>query len=427
MSPLLKKSPQKKNSLIAALQKNSKNISFHTPGHNSTLPGVFTKFDTTELAYSDNLLEARGVIKELEDKISKVYTVRRAFISTNGATNCILTAVYALKAYGGFLIFGDAHTSVYNAIRLSKASAFPCATLQDSPPDGAKCLVVTYPDYFGNCPDLIQAKRYADRYGLFLLVDSSHGSHFVFNKKFPVAATRYADLAVCSLHKTLPVATGGAVLLCNRQELTDRVTLARRFFHSTSPSYITLASIERAMNLFVSKGEEMYEKTFAAVCGFTKADTGCFYCAKTADVTRLVMCSRFEGAAVSAELSKRGIDVEMSADNKIVAIVTPYNYKKLPKLARALKKISELSLPEYKQVKKSERQAVVTPVLSDAYELVAPEAAVGRRAYCDMGVYPPGVPAVVAGEVITPEAAELLEKNASNSFGLVNGLAAVLL
>lgn len=427
MRSLKTKKTQNQNGLTASLKKYAKNISFHTPGHSNKLKSL-AKLDTTELCYSGNLLEAQGITKELEDKISRVYKAESAYISTNGATNCILTAVYTLKDYGGFLIFGQVHTSVYNALQVSKAMVFDCDTLPDTPPQGVKTLIFTYPDYFGKCADLAAIKAYCEKHNLYLFVDSSHGSHFIFSSKFPHSATNYADMVACSLHKTLPVATGGAVLLCNKEEFSDKLSLSRKLFHSTSPSYITMSSIDSAISCFANKGVRLYDKVFAAIERFTEADIGNFKIEKTDDTTRFVLVGKFCGAAVSAELFKRRIDMEMSFENKVVAIVTPYNCKKLPRLSRALKKISELSLPEWIASEKKPKIVglrLVEP--GGEFELVPLAESVGRTAYCDMGVYPPGVPFIKAGETITAEAAELLKKNPLNSFGLVNGRAAVLL
>ncbi len=420
--------PDKKSThFTARLKKYAKNTSFHTPGHNNSLQKNLSKLDTTELSYSGNLLEEQGITKELEDGLSRIYNVQRAFVSTNGATNCILTAVYALKARGGFLIFGQVHTSVYNALRIAKALAFDCDTLPDIPPQGTRTLIVTYPDYFGKCVNLSALKQYCEKHNLYLLVDSSHGSHFIFSPKLPISATVYGDLVVCSLHKTLPVVTGGAVLLSNKQELADELSLARKLFHSTSPNYVTMSSIDTAIATFAQEGNRLYDKIFAAIEHFSKTDIGNFKVEKTDDFTRLVISSEISGAAVSSELSKRRIDMEMSFENKVVAIVTPYNYNKLSALSHALKKISTLSLSEWVVAEKIESQGLRLVEWGKAFELVPLVEAVGKTAYCDIGIYPPGTPIIKGGETITSEAVELINKNPVSSFGLVNGRAAVLL
>lgn len=412
----------------AKLKKHSRNVSFHTPGHSNSLKKRLLKLDTTELFYSGNLLQAQGITKEPEEKLCRIYNSQRAYISTNGATNCIFAAVYALKARGGFLILGQVHTSVYNALRISKAMAFDCDTLPEILPQGIKTLIVTYPDYFGKCVNLAEIKKYCEKHCLYLFVDSSHGSHFIFSPKMPISATLYADLVVFSLHKTLPVVTGGAALLCNDKEFFDGLFLARKLFHSTSPSYITMSSIDTAVSSFAKKGGRLYDKVFAELERFSETDIGDFKVEKTDDITRLVISSKNSGAAVSSELSKRSIDMEMSFENKVVAIVTPFNYKKLHRLSRALKKISVLSLPEWTASEEKPKNVGLRLVeFSEEFELVPLEEAVGRTAYCDIGVYPPGIPVIKAGEAVTAETVELLKKNPLNSFGLVNGSAAVLL
>ncbi len=422
------------SSLIKEILKNKNKISFHTPAHNNTLPKQFLQCDITELCYSDNLLNPTGVIKKIEDNISKIYNAERAFISTNGATNCILTAIYSLKDKGSFLVVGkDTHKSVYNALNIFACSAYYIASLIDfeetTLPEDIRTIVVTTPNYYGECINLAFYQSFAKRNDCYLIIDSSHGSHFIFHKKLPDCASRYGDLVIFSFHKTLPVPTGGAALVCNNKNIINRCIKARALLHSTSPSYIVLSGIERAINIMQREGKKLYDKVYCAIEEFRKCDLGNFRCTTNDDFSRLVIYSGINGRIVMRHLFDRGIVLEMSNANRVIAIVTPYNYKYLKKLARELRRISSLNITETKALNKQDIENMgLTKIDFDTKsEWIALSEALNRISAKPVGLYPPGTPILRCGTTITKQAIREIEENADRAFGLENGKVCVLL
>lgn len=419
-----------KDTIIEALTKNKNKISFHTPGHNNTLPKQIIKYDITELEYSDNLLYAKGALKDLQQKVSHIYNVKRAFLSTNGATNCIQTAIYATKHKGGFLIVGNAHSSVYNTLRLLSDKAYYIESLDDTTtlPDDVGTLIITSPNYYGQCLDLEYYKKLAKRQNLILIIDASHGSHFAFSNKLPISATLYGDLVIHSLHKTLPVATGGAALLCNNTDLIAKSDLGRNLFHSTSPSYITLASIDRAFSIMAESGEKLYDKVYFAIKTFKESNLGKFKCLQNNDFSRLVLYSEFDAKQVLQKLLNMGLALEMSCENKVVAIVTPYNYKHLQKLAKALRIVSQCHIPLFKSYGNSKfnDRKIKELIFNKQKEYINLDDAEGRISFREIGLYPPGVPLVKSGEIITKQVIQTLKENEDNCFGLEKHTVAVI-
>ena len=57
-------------------------------------------------------------------------------------------------------------------------------------------------------------------------------------------------------------------------------------------------------------------------------------------------------------------------------------------------------------------------VFGGAWEEVSLEKAVGRKAYLEIGLYPPGVPLVYSHDVLTQEVVDLLAAHPNNRFGL---------
>lgn len=430
--------------LTDALYRNRKLIRFHTPGHSGKISKKLIDLDVTELPYSDNLLDAGGLIKETEAELSELYGVRRALISANGATNCILTALYSRKGTGGFLILGEAHSSVCNAALLADAETVYSDTLPaagEAKLKNIKTVIVTSPSYLGTVKDLKAVRAFCDEAAAVLIVDASHGSHFIFSDKFPVPASVYGDLVIHSLHKTLPVPTGGAVLLVNKEELIASCLYARRLFHSTSPSYIVLTGISD-FTAAAHSLRDAYERVFKAVEAFGKKLKG-FKLENTDDRTRVVVTSKYEGKAVYTALLEKGFALETFMDTAVVAVVTPYNYQKLSALAPAFNSLSglienggTLSAP---QVTKAGREMSAgipdagevntykDPEGKQGFELIPLTEAAGRRLYYPVGFYPPGVPLVNAGEIITGEQIKLLTNSPRKVFGLEDGRAFVVL
>ena len=193
-----------KKSLYDLIKENDKAIRFHMPGHSGKSPSAefndlfsSAKFDVTELSYSDNLLFGNDVLAQLEEKISKIYSKDKTLIFTTGATSALYCAISSVNNKVNYLIIGNAHKSVYNALRTIKATAFQLNTsnekkifdvLQEKSIDN---VIVTSPDYYGSIvkDSLLSAiKNYNEN--INIIIDASHGSHFAFCKKLPISNTK---------------------------------------------------------------------------------------------------------------------------------------------------------------------------------------------------------------------------------------------
>lgn len=406
-------------SLVAEIEKNADKARFHTPGHSgkAETAGVY---DVTELSYSDNLLHPQGQIAALEKKIASVYKAEACFISTQGATTSLWEAIFATKDRGEYLLVGKIHSSVYNALRALNLRAYHADEFNSSDvPEGVKTLVITSPDYFGNCLPLKDICDVAHKKGIKVICDAAHGSHFVFLNELPPSATEFADFTVHSLHKTLPVTTGGSVLLVRDKSDVSACALARKILHGTSPSYITLCSIEKAFSA-VETYPQLYKEVLKSVEDFRRGLKHPFSVAASDDKTRLVLTSPFSGEAVAAALEKAGFIAEMSAENKVVFIVTPNNHKELSPLVKAINALDLGSLAGYQAdisyYKEHKNPTLLT--FGGNWEEVPLDKAVGRKLYVEVGLYPPGVPLAYSHDVLTEDAVAVLSSRPNNRFGL---------
>lgn len=402
-------------------------VSFHTPAHSGEAykGRDFFAADITELSYSDNLLSPEKELKKLNAAWAEALSLPYAYLTTGGATAALRIAISAVK--GSVLVLGGAHVSVWNILKSRGGRHYFAKDAKTAREklDGAdiSLVVATYPDYFGNAQSLAETKALAMSFGAALLVDSSHGSHFALCDDLPLSASQYADLVVYSLHKTLPVMTGGA-LISAKPEYRDRLSVGVKTEQSTSPSYAVIRSFEYALEE-IKNFPKKYAEIFETLSYFRDDLIGTpFTVVKNDDPTRLVVESPFDSAAVSAKLEEAGIYCEAQGNGKLVFIVTPYNMKYLSYLALILKSIKDLPPKKERRVPQVCDVKVFDFDGSD-FVLKKPSDAIGDRLYLEIGEYPPATPVWFYGDEVTEETVEYIESS-SGLFGLVNGKVAVI-
>ena len=189
------------------------------------------QIDITEIDGFDNLHHAEGILKEGQERLATLFGADQSYYLVNGSTAGILAAVCACAPRGSrILIARNCHKSVYHAVRLRELRTeyvYPQETdfdiqgsidpeevwrkLEEFPDTAA--VVITSPTYDGVVSDIRAIAQAVHVHGIPLIVDSAHGAHFGFSGLFPEKAiTLGADIAVESLHKTLPSFTQTAVL-----------------------------------------------------------------------------------------------------------------------------------------------------------------------------------------------------------------------
>ncbi len=390
-------------------------IRFHMPSHNGENLGITTQMDVTELSFSDNLIESDGVIANTEKNIAKAYNSKYALMLTNGATCGVAIALYTAKNYGSkLLIVGDAHKSVYNYANIFNFEIFATQTTNNINPNDYDCIVITSPNYFGNVTDINNLKNTT----AIVIVDASHGSHFPFNDNLPDLNTKIADITILSFHKTLPILTGGAGIITNDAKLYDMLVFARSLLHSSSPSYLTMTSIDNAICEFYNNGQTLYDTCINEIENFKKTMCSRYTVLESDDITRLCICAKnLDASIIAKELEKKNIFIEMSYYDSLVAIVTPYNCKHLQTLAKALnsivtyKKCERFDIKNLSKIEvKNKKVAFLDLKICD-----------NKVCAGNIGIYPPGTPILKIGDLITEDIIQFLYTTKAEIFGLVNG------
>ncbi len=423
---------------------------FHMPGHkrnyilsDKTIP---YNIDITEIEDFDNLHSAEGCIKEIEDFAADLYTVKRAFLLVNGATGGLLASVRALTNYGDKIIMSrNCHKSVYNAVELCGlnpvyiipeinnnlgifSSIKPCEVEKLlSENTDAKLVVITSPTYEGVVSDIKSISEICKKYGVKLLVDEAHGAHFPFSDKLPCEAVSCgADVAVVSLHKTLPSLTQTALLLTNDIDLEESLSENLSVFETSSPSYIFMSSIEKSLE-FINKNKDRFNSYTELLVDFYKKskalkNLSLFYSNKELcdeffdyDIGKIIISTQnadINGVELANILRNRfKIETEMSYADYVLAMTSVCDTKEgFDRLNNALKAIDSECNPSENSnnifiANKHKPKSSFTP--SQKFKYKPKEFyfinSKGRVSLEYVWAYPPGVPIIVPGEVITEE------------------------
>ncbi|MGA9379161.1 MAG: aminotransferase class I/II-fold pyridoxal phosphate-dependent enzyme [Phormidium sp.] len=439
---------------------------FFTPGHKQgrgvsqklrdLLGSQVFKADLTELANLDNLSAAEGVIKEAQELAAAAFGAEESWFLVNGSTAGIIGAILATCGDGEKIILPrNVHKSVISGLILSGAIPIFVQPEYDSILDiahsitlegvanalkehsDAKAVMMVYPTYYGVCGDVEGIANLAHQYNIPLLVDEAHGPHFAFHPNLPPAAlSKGADLSVQSIHKVLSGLTQASILHVQGERIDrDRISKALQLVQSTSPSYLLLASLDAARQQMALSGKELMTQTLQLAemarqeisqipqlsvlelypsAGFVNLDR-----------TRLtVILSHLDLTGFAAEdfLTQQGVIPEFSSGKHLTFIITLGNIQAdIEKLVQAFQKLAQehqgenllANLPELMYTFKvfsdnqppkiSPRQAFFA-----ATETLPIKRAVARICAEIICPYPPGIPVLMPGEVITPDALEYL-------------------
>ncbi|MDE5755932.1 MAG: aminotransferase class I/II-fold pyridoxal phosphate-dependent enzyme [Clostridia bacterium] len=404
---------------------------FCMPAHSGQafLDGIYSSaaFDWTEVQGLDNLLYSDGVIASCEKRLAKRYGYDNALMLTNGSTCGMQISMAAAKSRQGVAIaIGDMHKSFYASARILGVKIRCCKDLQEceelSRQTKISCVFVTSPNYFGKLIPLKDIKEFAVKVGALLIVDEAHSAHFPYSRLLPDNASKYADIALVSMHKTLPVYGGGALVLTNGSNIYQECRILRADIHTTSPSYLVMASMDYADDYMANHGEKEYAKVKLAIDKF-KANLKVGKVEETDDFSRLVV--KIDGVdcnKVSDRLAEQGVFAEMAYGDMLVFIVTPFNCDKLDLLANELANVSLEKLDSDIDVDLGMQNVEK----SGDVVLLAPDEAIGKVCAVDVGIYPPGVPVIKKGDVINSKAVDFIKKYSSRLFGLACGMVAVI-
>lgn len=411
-----------------------------------------------------------GVSSPLDEALAlaaEAWGARRTWFLTNGASQGNQIASLVAPALGRVLVVQrSVHSSVIDGLVLS---GLDCAFVQPSVdaeqgiahgvtaadlaralaehPDAAAANVVS-PSYFGAVADVRALAEVSHAAGVPLIVDEAWGSHFGFHPALPGSAlSQGADLVTSSTHKLAGSLTQSAMLHLGHGPFADRleplVDRAFRLVQSTSASALLMASLDVARASLVAGRDAVGASVEAADAvrrtirglgryGIVSDSFGRFPDIVAADPLRIAVDTRSGGIAghEARRLLHRDheIMVEVATDSAIVAVVGAGAAPDTDRFVEALHRLpaspadsapderSRPRLPSPGPARLTAREAF----LSRSRTVPAADA-VGMISVDTLAAYPPGIPNVLPGEVVTTEVVDFLQRTAAAPSGHVRG------
>ena len=283
---------QNKAPIFEALQKMKRMrvVPFDVPGHkrgrgNDELTGFLGEacmsVDVNSMKPLDNLCHPVSVIKEAEEIAAEAFGAAGAFFMVGGTTSSVQSMImYACKSGDKIIMPRNVHRSAINSlilcdavpvyvnpdvnIRLGIALGMSLEQVEKAiheNPD-AKAVLINNPTYYGVCSDLVRITELAHSKGMLVLVDEAHGTHFYFGENFPVTAMAAgADIASVSMHKSGGSLTQSSFLLMNGNVNADYMRQIINLTQTTSASYLLLSSLDISRKRLALHGKEIFKET----------------------------------------------------------------------------------------------------------------------------------------------------------------------
>ena len=408
-------------------------ISFGMPGHKGKeFFDLDVKRDLTEIYGTDNLLNPSGVIEDLHREISKLFGSKESFVITNGSTGALHIAMaMATRPGDKVLIQRNTHKSIYNGLLLNDLDPIYLNTIYDKSRamyfgidldelrekiEGnniAACVLVS-PNYFGGILRLREIIEILHEKDIPVIVDEAHGAHLYFSdlKKYS-AIDAGADLVINSTHKMIPSLTQASLIHRGTDRFSHEDLLKYvNIYNTTSPSYLVMLSIEAGLDYMDREGRSELIERCKDIEGLKDAIKYDLDLSHDSIVANDPMKFLFRIPGMTGEevvedfIINKDIRLEMGDLYYALGIISPINTREeIEKLKEAIlsyedglyKKIipQEFPIPEKKLLP---REAFLSHG-----ERISYKDARGRISKEIIGAYPPGVPLVSFGEVISEE------------------------
>ncbi|MFJ6265733.1 aminotransferase class I/II-fold pyridoxal phosphate-dependent enzyme [Lysinibacillus xylanilyticus] len=433
---------------------------FDVPGHKMglqenplkwTLGEMALRMDVNSMKELDLLSHPESVIKEAQQLAAQAFNVDYAYFLVNGTTVGILAMILATCKPGDTMIVPrNCHKSVMNGIILSGAKPvfiqpevdqhFGIAhgisvenvksALAENPQ--AKVLLVTYPTYFGSMNKLQEICKLAHDQNVTVIVDGAHGAHLTFLSDANDAISAGADAVTLSMHKTGGSLTQSSLLLLQEKRIDSKhLQKVLNMLQTTSANYLLMSSLDVARRDLAVFGQQRFSSLKSIVdAAIEEIENNSRYEVLQAeyvqqnfnqayDWTKLVIRVNdlgLTGFEVYTILKQQyGIQLELAEGYVIMAVISQVDTNEtIGKLVHALKDIElnhakqDAIQSAYVTANQINRLAMTPQQACNAEtETILIYDAVGRISADTLMIYPPGIPLVIPGEVISEELVEL--------------------
>lgn len=406
----------------------------HMPGHKGRCFLGCEPWDITEIHGADALYEAEGILAESEQNAAALFGSQRTCYSTEGSSQCIRAMLYlAVAASGSHTVVAarNVHRAFVSAAALldleirwlwpeENRSLCGCpispAQLEEtlhSLPEPPAAVYLTSPDYLGGMAEIPALAQVCHQHGTLLLVDNAHGAYLRFLQPSLHPLDLGADLCCDSAHKTLPVLTGGAYLHLSPTAPAQLGPLAKSalgLFGSTSPSYLTLASLDLC-NRYLAEGyPQRLTEAVERLAELRERLTAAGWRVEPSDPLRVTVAAPrgVTGQELAGQLRRQGVECEYADRDFLVLMATPENTpEELAHAAAALGQCPGEANPPQLPLAREERACSIRQAAFAPRETVDAAHSLGRVCGLPTVGCPPAIPIAVSGERITPEALAL--------------------
>ena len=406
----------------------------HMPGHKGRCFLGCEPWDITEIHGADALYEAEGILAESEQNAAALFGSQRTCYSTEGSSQCIRAMLYLAAAASGshtVVAARNVHRAFVSAAALldleirwlwpeESRSLCGCpispAQLEEalgSLPEPPAAVYLTSPDYLGGMAEIPALAQVCHQHGTLLLVDNAHGAYLRFLQPSLHPLDLGADLCCDSAHKTLPVLTGGAYLHLSPTAPAQLAPLAKSalgLFGSTSPSYLTLASLDLC-NRYLAEGyPQRLAEAVERLAELRERLTAAGWRVEPSDPLRVTVAAPrgVTGQELAGQLRRQGVECEYADRDFLVLMATPENTpEELAQAAAALGQCPGEANPPQLPLARGERACSIRQAAFAPRETVDAAHSLGRVCGLPTVGCPPAIPIAVSGERITPEALAL--------------------
>jgi len=414
----------------------------HMPGHKGRSFLGCEPLDLTEIAGADALYEAGGIIEESEANAAALFGSQATFYSTEGSSQCIRamlclalsnrpkgasnTVVAARNVHKAFVyaaallnletiwLWPEGGSASLCGCPVSPAQLEQTLSALSAPP---AAVYLTSPDYLGGMAEIAALAAVCHRHGTVLAVDNAHGAYLHFLRPARHPLDLGADICCDSAHKTLPVLTGGAYLHISKTApagFAERAKAALAIFGSTSPSYLTLASLDLG-NRYLAEGyPDRLSRTCAALDQLRRQLDANGWRTLAADPLRLTLPAPagVTGLELAERLRRGGVECEYADRDFLVLMATPEN--SAADFERLLAALGRNEAPDAPPIllplARGEPVCSIREALFAPQETVPAQAALGRVCGAPTVACPPAIPIAVSGERIGREALALFAR-----------------
>ncbi|CAM5336544.1 Ornithine decarboxylase OS=Streptomyces fumanus OX=67302 GN=ldcC PE=3 SV=1 [Streptomyces fumanus] len=416
--------------------------------------GVFAS-DVLSLNGLDDRRESQGVLAQAQELMADAVGAEQAFFSTCGSSLSVKTAMLAVAGPGEkLLVSRNAHKSVIAGVIVNgvhpvwvhpKLDAERHLVHPPEPDDvrralrehpDAKGMLLITPTDWGSCADIRGIAAVCHDHDVPLIVDEAWGAHLPFHPDLPAwGMNAGADLVVTSVHKMGGAIEQSSVFHLQGDRVSAEVLKQREdLLGTTSSSSLVYATLDGWRRQMAEHGPDLLDTALRRTARVREAVTGMPGLRLMGqEVVDQGLTTELDLLKITINVRELGIsgmqatewlrahcqvDIGSSDTCRISAQITHADddrtenllvdsLRRLVKHAGTLEDRPPVQLPEPRALQ-LEQAMLPRDAFFGTAEHVPARQAVGRVAAEMISPYPPGVPVVAPGEVITREVVDYL-------------------